>query len=39
MVIQMEVDDQGQVIGGVARQPRVDDPGVPDIDLARVVQG
>ena len=38
-MVQVEVDDQGKMIGGVARQSRVDDPGVPDIDLARVVQG
>ena len=34
-VAEMEVDDQGQVVGGVAGQPRVDDPGVADLDRAR----
>ena len=31
----MEVDDERQVVGGVAGQPRVGDPGVADLDGPR----
>ena len=30
--IQVEVDDERQVVGGNAGQPRADDPGVADLD-------
>jgi hypothetical protein len=34
MPIQMKVDDEREMVGGVARQPRVDDAGMADLNRA-----